>query len=114
MAAWNYAIFPGGAMIVYFFILTLLPVAISFHENSKETVVNWRNSLARGQLPKKVRILMQRKVWSVRPVTQNAGLFGYNLYAVDKDRMGIFLSSIIDNTINLLVAFDLKGITIYF
>ncbi|OXA53728.1 hypothetical protein Fcan01_11759 [Folsomia candida] len=97
MALGIYIMFPFGAFVVLNLIVTLLAVGIRIHENSVETLFQWKKFTRESAQWKKTLEAMQ-------PLKCYVGLNGHNFFDVKKSLMSTYMVIILENTIDLLLA----------
>jgi hypothetical protein len=97
----NYWCYVGMALIVILAILTTLPVAINVHVRSEKVIDLWKRGL--GKEPQV--LYMRKKLEAVRPILHYGGINGYLFYLLQKSTLKTYFMTILDYTINLLLAF---------
>ncbi|OXA54759.1 hypothetical protein Fcan01_11734, partial [Folsomia candida] len=101
MALGIYIMFPFGAFVVLNLIVTLLAVGIRIHENSVETLFQWKkgiNSFTRESAQWK------KTLGAMQPLKYYVGLNGHNFFDVKKSLMSTYMVIILEQTIDLLLA----------
>lgn len=98
-----YMLFPFAAFAVLGISQQLLPVVVSVHVNSKRILKRWTKKLdgSQGHWEDKH---LRRQFQALRPLTIVAGLNGFVFFVLDQKMKSQFVTSILDDTINLLIS----------